>query len=343
MLNLLRTFFPGKTDASQRALPADLAQTPAPAIVIDGAAPLRIEQYIGMHEGFPIMDWVSLNFWIDELPQASLQAQAWAEVERAWLLHFRKALGPHFRLVESRKVALLSGLDEHLARTTLDYMERTLRRVATTLDGIAQVPPWGKDILIVFDDEESYYRYVSYYYPDPGEYARSGGMHINDGCSHFVSVRSDLQTIEPVIAHEMAHGILGHLPLPLWLNEGIAVNTEQRLAGVRASDYTPQELRQKHLQFWGEAQLQQFWSGESFNRIDDGNLLSYDLARIIVEHLARDWDSFKRFVLAADHADGGAAAARQELGLDLGDLVCSLLEKKPSGAWAPRPQAWAEA
>lgn len=348
MFKLLGNLFPSKTDKARadallaNGAPHD-AQVPPPALIVDGAAPLRIDQYIGMHEGFPIMDWVSLNFWIDELPLPTLQAKAWSDIERAWLLHFRKALGPHFRLVESRNVLLLSGLEDKVARATLDYMERTLKRVVGTLDGIAQVPPWGRDILIVFDDEESYYRYVSYYYPDPGEYAVSGGMHINDGCSHYVTVKNDLHAIEPVIAHEMTHGTLGHLPLPLWLNEGIAVNTERRVAGTRATEYTPRELHQKHLHFWHEEELQQFWSGESFNRIDDGNLLSYDLARIIVEHLTQDWETFKRFVLAADNADGGAAAARRELGVDLGELVCALLEKMPSGAWAPDPKVWAEA
>ena len=32
--------------------------------------------------------------------------------------------------------------------------------------------------------------------------------------------------------HEMTHGSVAHLPLPLWLNEGLAVNTERRLAGA---------------------------------------------------------------------------------------------------------------
>src|SRR5688572_25195416 len=69
----------------------------------------------------------------------------------------------------------------------------------------------------------------------------------------------------------------------------------------------------KHQRFWKEADIQHFWSGHSFGRTDDGNSLSYDLARIIVEQLAKDWESFKRFVLAARHDDGGEAAARERL------------------------------
>lgn len=44
-------------------------------------------------------------------------------------------------------------------------------------------------------------------------------------------------------------------------------------------------------------------------------MLSYDLARIIVEQLAKDWEAFQDFVLAADRADAGSAAHKH---LDLG-------------------------
>lgn len=70
------------------------------------------------------------------------------------------------------------------------------------------MPPWGKDILLVFDDEESYYRYVSYFYPESGEFAFSSGMFINAGCSHYVTMKGDLRLIEPIIAHEMTHAFL---------------------------------------------------------------------------------------------------------------------------------------
>ena len=33
-------------------------------------------------------------------------------------------------------------------------MERTLNRVAHVLEGIALPPPWGKDLLIAFDDQQ---------------------------------------------------------------------------------------------------------------------------------------------------------------------------------------------
>lgn len=297
-----------------------------------------LARHLKLHEDYPIPDWEAVQAWTNGLEPIEFQGRAWEAVERAWLLHLRETLGPHFRLNQSSEVLLLSSLEENVARATVDYMTRTLGRVVKLLDGIAEIPPLGKDILLVFDDDESYYRYVSYYYPDAGEFAFSGGMHINAGCSHYVTVKNDLRAIEPVIAHEMTHGCLRHLPLPVWLNEGLAVNIEHRLAGAR-STHTPQQLRSKHLAFWGTREMQEFWTGTSFLRTDDGNLLSYDLARLMVEQLARDWESFKPFVLAANSIDVGVAAAREHLGVELGDFVCALLDREPLPAWAPDASA----
>jgi hypothetical protein len=320
-----------ESSGSEEALPVEIA--------VGGAAAFSLVQHLAVQEGYPIMDWDAAQAWIDKLEPADLRGTAWTDIERAWMLHMRKALGSGFRLCELDNAMLLSAFEPNVARATLDYMGRTLQRVVKVLDGIAQIPALGKDLLIVFDEDQSYYRYVSCYYPEAGEFGLSSGMHINAGCSHYVTVRGDLHAIEPVIAHEMTHGCLGHLPLPAWLNEGLAVNVEHRLAGTRSS-HTPQQMRAKHLAFWCEEEVQQFWSGKSFLRADDGNLLSYDLARLIVEHMARNWEPFRSFVLAADCMDAGATAAREHLGVELGQVVCALLEREPLAAWSPDPAAW---
>ncbi|SFD97380.1 hypothetical protein ABL840_20620 [Variovorax sp. NFACC27] len=343
MLHFLRTLFGGK---SGRPISGDVEPTaqqgllPPAVISADGLPDLHLSQHLSLHEGFPAMKWAEVESWLSDTESPAAQAHAWEAAEKAWLLHFRQALGPAFQLREAESAMLLSSLDDGVARATLHYMVRTLARVAATLDGLAQIPSWGKDILIVFDDAESYYRYVAHYYPDQGEFAFSSGMYINDGCAHFVTVKADLSAIEPVIAHEMTHSCLAHLPLPLWLNEGLAVNTELRITGGSGSYPGTHELRRKHLGFWGPQEIQEFWSGESFKRTDDGNMLSYDLARLIVSHFASDWEAFKRFVLDADASDAGAASARENLHIDLGALACALLEKEPSPPWGPQPQNW---
>lgn len=152
---------------------------------------------------------------------------------------------------------------------------------------------------------------------------------------------TDLRSIEPVVAHEMTHASVAHLCLPLWLNEGLAVNTEQRLVPPSGRPpHTPQEVHEKHGRFWNERTVQQFWSGASFTRPDDGQMLAYDLARIMVEQMAKDWATFRQFVLAANAGDGGAAAAREHLGAELGEYVCALMDHASCKGWSPNPPEW---
>lgn len=336
MLSFVRSLLTGRKEGSR----AERKALAAPEEVwVDLAPPFPFRKGCVLHHGFPIPDWDAVREWIEKLPD-DRKADAWTACERAWLLHFRDALGKGFSFQESKSAMLVSSLEPHLRDATLEYIERTLRRVIAVLGGLSQVASWGKDLLIVFDDEERYYEYASYYYPERGDFALSGGMHIHKGCSHFITVKSDLRSIEPVIAHEMTHGCVAHLPLPLWLNEGLAVNTERRLAPPGAPLYTPEQLHAKHLRFWRKAEIQQFWSGRSFDRQDEGNMLSYDLARIIVEQLAKDWPRFEAFALAASHADGGDAAARAHFGVDLGEIARALLEQPEARGWAPNPSSW---
>ena len=321
--------------------PATAKRAAAPAwVTVKGGFEFPLAQHLTVHHGYPIVDWEKARSWVDGLEPESRRAEAWTACERAWLLHFRDALGSAFRLDESDTAALVSSLEPNVARATLEFIARTVRRIGAVLEGIVQLAPWGKDILIAFDDEESYYRYVSYYYPERGEFAFSGGMHIGAGCSHFVTVKRDLRLLEATIVHEMTHACLEHLPLPVWLNEGLAVNTERRLAETAREPLgAPEKLHDKLRRFWSVVRIQQFWSGSSFHD-PESQALSYELARILAEQLAMDWQPFAQFVLHADRADAGAAAARECLGLDLGVLVTSLLERETPKSWSPDPAKW---
>ncbi len=318
--------------------------TPAPDTVCAvGIEPFDVGAARVVVQGLPVLDWQAVHAWVNRIPDASEQARAWAACEQAWLAHLRDALGPGYRLQQAGGALLLSSLSRPVAEATLAFVNKTLQRVLRTLDGLAETPAWGHDILIVFDDDDTYYRYVSRYYAGDGEFAASGGMHIDDGCGHFVTVAADLHAIEPVIAHELTHACLGHLPIPLWLNEGLAVNTEQRLTPRPRAPVDPRLLHERHLAFWGVAQVQQFWSGQSFLRNDEGNELSYDLARLLVAEFAADWPRFRDFARHALAADGGAAAAAEHLGIDLGAAVSAVMQKSPDAGWAPRPSGWVSA
>lgn len=304
-------------------------------VVVEGMPPLVLPQYLGWYCDLPVPDWPAIHLWLDMATDESMKNAAYIACVRAWLLHFCKALGANYYLLESEQAMVLSSAKPDIVQVTLSYMERTLKRISYMLDGLAKVPSHGKSILILFDDLDDYYRYVSYYYPEDGKFALSGGIHINAQCSHFVTVENDLPLIEPIIVHEMTHACLSHLPLPAWIYEGLAVIVEQELAGRKFASWTPQEMREKHMFFWGKSEIQEFWSGSSFQRTDDGNLLSYDLARILVEQLGQNWDQFRQFALVADQRDGGAHAARKFFGVSLGALVASLFQKDDTEAFEP--------
>lgn len=347
MLKLLRSLVTRQPDAGAPANPLDTKPRTAPATRVAAAGVNEFDIVANLIDanGLPVLDWDAVHAWVAGIVDEDAQAQAWASCEIAWLQHLGAALGPGYRLVQRGQIVLLSSLGDHVATATISFVDKTLQRIVRVLDGIARsVQAHEQDILIVFDDDETYYRYLAHYYPDTGEFAGSAGVFINAGCAHFATVKADLRAIEPVIAHELTHSCLSHLPIPAWLNEGLAVNTEQRLCPPPPNTFgnrpSPQQMHARHQQFWGAAEIQEFWSGKSFLRADEGNELSYDLARILVSQLATDWARFRPFVLAADGADGGDAAAREHLGVPLADLAVALLEQPADVRWAPDPARW---
>jgi len=332
---------PGTSRRGSREGKVKVVEQEAPAqLVIAGLPPLDLDEYMPAVLGLPLPAWPGIKAWAAPLGAAA-QTPVIDAARRAWLLRLRDVLGEEFRLHESEHTYLLSSLEPVVAQAMAQFVSTTRKRIAHVLDGVARFNPGEKSIVLVFDDEEDYYEYVTLYYPEEGEFAFSGGMFINAGCPHFVVRRADLSLIEPTIAHELTHSAVNHLRLPRWLDEGLAVNTEERLTRPMPRLHTPAQMRRKHLAYWGEEQIQQFWSGHSFFRSDDGNMLSYDLARTLVAQMGRDWHAFTRFVASARHQDGGLAAAREVLKVDLTAFVCGVLDREPDPAWAPDPDVWA--
>ncbi len=314
---------------------------PAPGLLHLGGAPaFDVHAHLHAPHGIPLLDWQALDAWAHQAATPEGTTEAINQGRRAWLLHLRDALGCPMDLHESQDVYILSPLEGHVARAMAQYVTKTRQRIARVLDGVAQFNSGEKSVLLVLESEELYYDYVAQFYPDGDEFAFSGGMFIHNGCPHFVVVQADLAAVEPVIAHELTHSALSYLHLPTWLDEGLAVNTEHRIAGAGRPAQTPQAMHQRHLAFWNAERVQEFWSGDSFHRTDDGNALSYDLARIAVEQMARDWPAFSRFVTSASRSDAGAEAAASALAIDLGAYVGALVQADAPEAWAPRPDRW---
>jgi hypothetical protein len=96
----------------------------------------------------------------------------------------------------------------------------------------------------------------------------------------------------------------------------------------------------RHQAFWTPENIGEFWSGKSFYRPDDGQELSYHLARFILHALHSGGQTPKSgltsFYLSATWPDAGASAAKEALGISLGDCLSGLLGDND---WEPKPQS----
>ncbi|HTE39433.1 MAG TPA: hypothetical protein VK629_01305 [Steroidobacteraceae bacterium] len=336
MANWLKKVFGGSPSTKHLAM---VVQDERPqSIEIEGSEPFDIVTHLYGHEGLPIPDWNAIGRWVDSL-QESQQQKAWQRCVQAWLLHMRDALGEPYQLIQSQRALLITPFEARSSASMALFVERTLRAVLKTLPDIAAAEDDWQPILFVFADQHRYYDYVSHAYPDHGEYGFSAGMYLRVGPGHFVTSLAELPSMERIIAHEMTHACLAHLDIPLWLNEGLAMNTEFRLVGAAPPQFGPREMHARHVEFWNPDHIQEFWNGRAFQRSDEGLMLAYDLAKILVHNMANDWKSFAAFANDASYEDGGDRAARQHLRLDLGRSVASLFDGESPSDWAPNMEA----
>jgi hypothetical protein len=103
----------------------------------------------------------------------------------------------------------------------------------------------------------------------------------------------------------------------------------------------------RHLQFWREHGLDQFWNGEGFLLPGEIQLLSYQLAEILVRLIVYEtrprWFGLVRephqkllgFLRSASIEDHGLAACREHLGCGLDEIAAKFLGP---GEWSKRSE-----
>jgi len=309
--------------------------------------PRRIDPHLLQIEGYPRVDWDAVGPLIVENVPAEGRHAAYTAVAREWLAAVRDTLGTSYAVAESEGFLLLSSLPARTVTGLLAFLERARTRLAhELLPGIADLSGDGKHVAIVIADRPSYYSYISYFYPSEGEFSGTSGVFVTQGAGQhawgygqFVCQGRDVLGVERTVVHELTHDSLSHLPLPGWLDEGLATSVESQLMGDGGPVVRKEDL-EDHRLLWAEGGIQEFWSGDAVHRPDDRSRLAYPLARMIVHVLSRDFPRFRRFVLLASYVDAGEAAAVEVFGRGLGGVVEQLLG---SGDWAPRPDTWTDA
>ena len=287
-------------------------------------------QHIVQVDGYPRADWESIAHLIEAAPQGAAH-ELWCDAARVWLDRTATHLGPAYKVVETPNFYLLTSASDRTVSLLGRFAEKALRTVLSTLDGLAETEAYGKWVIMLFDSQDAYYEYSAYFYPE-GEHPLSAGVFLNAPYGHIAIPPCDVAETEATVAHELTHNCLRALPIPLWVNEGLAVTMEDELCGNRPLRMDADRLRE-HREFWNEQTIQEFWSGESFARVDEGNDLSYELARYCIRSLAHDFDDFVAFARSASHEDGGETAAIEVYGGSLGGLIEQFFG---AGDWSPR-------
>ena len=208
MKSLLRRWFGADNDPSKE----QKASVPAPVAELDGQS-LDIAATARLHEDLPHPDWRKVYEWIDGFDDERRE-QAFLACERAWLGMLARALGPDYRVFESRHALVLSSRPKNEAEAALAFVDGARRRVRRLLEELAGEET-GKEVLLAFADRESYSRYASYYCPKLDESLVSAGMFLHAEREHFIVCGEQMWKIEPTIVHELTHAQLSHLKLPL--------------------------------------------------------------------------------------------------------------------------------
>jgi hypothetical protein len=289
-------------------------------------------------EGFSRPNWPFIRQLLNEqVPPAELNS-AWIELGTQWMRRLVQDLGANYRLDTSDQFLLVSALDTESARKVLKLAGNILDGIESALGEAAWKSKHGKHVILFFAEDDDYYQYVSYFYPE-GVHPISGGCMVKADYVHIAIPHYLHMDLRRVLAHELTHNCLVHLRLPLWLNEGLAQWFDRSFSHSRNMRFEG-DLLDRHFAFWNPVTIQKFWAGTSFKEPGESNHLSYSLAEILVNLLVSNKEHFAAFVHHAEQVDGGQTAALDWLGMDLGSVAGTFLGE---GTWRPVRKAMVDA
>jgi hypothetical protein len=306
-------------------------------------------------DGFNRVDWAVVQNWIEASLNPTDWNQAWNEAALLWVEKLRADLGGEYRVLVSPQNIVLCDQPLQIAQWLSDYAGRAATTIQDYLGQTAWSGAFGKDVLLVFTDLDDYDHYVAHHLAE-GENPATGGMCIYSGYAHVAVPWMDQIDTANAIIHELTHDCLAHLPLPVWLNEAVAVTLEKTIGAPRRAvgegdqsaiygasiGWRPpmmwDELAERHFAFWNEKNIQTFWAGTSFFIPGDSNELSYSLAEVFMKLLSErtTLEHFRKFVECARQDDAGQTAAIDILNADLGEIAATFLGE---GNWRPQRTA----
>ena len=306
------------------------------------AESFRVSQIDGgfeIREGLPRPNWDIVFEWAQTHGDSVEPHELWTEIAAHWLSQLANTLKNGYAIWESQEFLILCSRGQAESERLIRYCETARKKIIGLLGVMACNEGYGKHVVLLFHDAETYFDYISDAYPEEGEFGGSVGMFIHDYYDHIAVLAGVNSSTEATIAHELTHCLLRHLDLPLWLNEGVTQLAEQEVAGGIRDEMT-KDLAKKHQMWWNGDTIQDFWNGASFSAPDDRQELSYSLAIILASRLMEQFpNSFTVFVKTASATDAGESALWNTCRLSLSQCVSDTLGNQD---WSPRPEKWPE-
>ncbi len=302
---------------------------------------IDISNVIDWVEELPYPQWDLIDAWIKSQDDDIAAEQIWDDVLQQWLDTLAESLAGCYCVDASTHFLMLAPQSLSRAPRLLQLAERA-RKTLLGLTGLTAFDFAGKGIIVILENRDAYYDYISAFYSE-GEFGGSGGLFVRSGYPHVIVCGEPSEQVERVLVHELTHASLSHRTLPQWIEEGLAQMFEHDMVGGTPFTLTT-EMGRDHKRFWNEHGLDLFWRGDGFHRADDGQKLSYQLSETLMRMLFTDyrprWLGFDKrqttrllqFLCTAHHDDAGESAACTHLGASLHFFAHQFLGP---GDWRP--------
>jgi len=285
-----------------------------------------VEESCAVLEGFRRPDWKNIERYINDTFNEELKPTAWDEASIAWVKVLQKDLGGDYHLSISGRSVVLSELEPESRHQLAETAEATNDSLRWMLPGLAPSEGFrGLTVILIFSEQDDYYTYAAYFYPE-GTHSFTWGLCLHGFLPH-VAINLSLGRGLPyvVLTHELVHKYVAHLKLPFWIDEGLAGMIERRVHPSPAREF---DNVASEWSYWNHETVQHFWAGASFGT------LSYWLAEMLLDRLARNRQAFLEFLRLARPEDAGNSAAQKCFGVGLGELAYEFLGP---GSWSPDP------
>jgi hypothetical protein len=282
--------------------------------------------------------WMIISQAIEARVPEAHRVEAWKDAALQWVCLLRAELGGGYWIQQGKNAILLSSLAPEKVKRLLKLSSSAYKEITYNLAHLAWEGWPGPQVILIFSEPDDFQSYLAAFFRE-GQVPPLQGVQLHKGYPHVALIWTTEQDAMGTLVHELSHNCLTHLPLPLWLNEGIAVTLQRgilwsRQHTLRSLFTGPPEWRNlvgQHRQHWNEQAIQEFWAGTSFYH-DSLVAVSYSLAEALVQRLSTRRALFLAFVHHARCEDAGQLAAIEWLGVRLEETVATLLGP---GKWCP--------